>query len=316
MPAIIESKQIYMAGQTPVYVAYIYTTNLSTPLNSDEIDSIVMTHSERREGLMGNRVVESWFPVESDGELLENILIKKEVVREPIDISDTQVFRKTTQTSLPGEVEQYNFLFIPVKGWNFYPNMGTYQTVFSFRFGNGKTENIVFESKVDEDSAVLTLQQPTETVQYGQTINFEGTLYAKTTDQGKGDTGRLLFTDERDITNVYLSVFNVTTAQVVDQKILGIETLNKISSRTTAEQAELNALLLIANPNEEEAARIEELRCIVDLVLKYDYNTSTLPRQPFMDSTTPNQYRFEFSIEVNNNDIICVFAIDIGVGTI
>jgi len=306
MPAIITSNQIYRPGETPVYVAYIYIADKSVPLQFDEIETITMSHYQQRDGLMNGRVVTSWFPVASDGEMLENISIQPSIVRDPIDISETDVFEKTTQVSLPDDTGCYNFIFIPLKGWNFYPNIGIYQTVFYVTLTNGTTENLIFQSRAVQDSDVLTIVEPEASIQYGQTIKFTGTLYAKSTDQGDGDKGKLQFVGKNNITNVYLSVSHVT-GQMVDQRVIGVDTL----SYPDTVQTELNPLLLIENPNSTQLARIREL--MDTIVLTYQYNTNNLPKQPIIGMDDMNQYRFEFSIQVNQNDIICVFAIDVDI---
>jgi hypothetical protein len=205
MPSLILSNQVYMTGQTPVYVAYVTDEN-GQPLKRNKIDFITVTHMVMREGLRNGLLTDSWFTVGD----LENVSISSFCFYDtPIsmDALVTDVKAKvqhptgTPENQFFGQFTHYNFLYIPLRGSRYYPSIGQYRTVFRIKLMDeyvldedtgdvievieGKTDLIIYDSYADtewndgSDNFIPILERETEDIYYGEDIVFKGEVYVK-----------------------------------------------------------------------------------------------------------------------------------------
>ena len=295
MPAVINSNQIYRAGECPIFVAFITKTD-GTPLTYGDITSISVTHMQRRDGIRNGIIVTDWFPVASSDGLFENVDIDRtNVLGEPVDIDETDVdiYAKNFSPTLRN-INQYNFLYIPFDGHRYYPNNGSYCTVFRITLVNGKTDVLTFYSTASD-----TLEVQSSSVEFGKNIDFTGVLYAKyreplrlPDDEPNLDHGKVIFPNAKFgnvIDDVLLTVFDVATAQrLIDRERLGNEiiTITDITDK----------------PNEIYPA----------YELNYIFPTTKLP--------VAGLYRFRFEAEARREilgtdvySVLCVFDIDVSV---
>ena len=296
MPAIINSNQVYRAGECPIFVGYITDLN-GEPITYNEVTSISVTHTQERDGIRNGIIVTSWFPVEAPDGRFEDIDIDKtNVLDKLISVNDLSVHVQNFNPAL----QQYNFLYIPFNGHRYYPNDGSYRTVFRLTLNNGQTDIITFESTASEvdsdDNPILHVES--DVFNFGENIEFSGVLYVKYREPHllpdetlNPDYGKVVFPNTKMsngslwmegnvIEEVYLTVFDVQTAQrLIYREALGLDCI--AVNDTTYD-------------------------------LDYTFSTNRLP--------IAGTYRFRFEISAKNeiigseiNNVLCVFDIDVTV---
>ena len=193
----------------------------------------------------------------------------------------------------------YNFLYIPFDGYRYYPNNGSYRTVFRITLNNDKTDIITFDATVAEidSNENPILDVVSDVFNFGENIEFTGTMYAKyreplllPDETLNSNHGKVVFPNTQQrfvdlyngnvIDDVLLTVFDITTAQ----RLISKESLG-------------NDIITVAPAAYE---------------LNYTFPTTRLPMGGL--------YRFRFEIEAqrdivgtNANNILCVFDIDVSI---
>ena len=301
MPAIINTNQIYRVGECPLFVAFVTKTD-GTPLTQNNIESISVSHLQRRDGIRNGIIITDWFPVASSTDVFENIIIDNtNILDDAVDVNtnpDVRIHTQNWNTAL----QEYNFLYIPFDGHRYYPNEGLYRTIFRITLTNGKTDIITFDSTAGTvyqsgNDIYDILQVESEPVDFGTNIVFSGELYAKyrephllPDETSNPNHGNVVFPNTQQrfvdlyggnvIDDVLLSVFDVATAQKLIDK----------------EHLENDCLTV--NPT--------------TYGLDYTFPTTRL--------SVGGWYRFRFEVTAkreiigtDTNDILCVFDIDVNV---
>jgi hypothetical protein len=288
MPAIIQTNQIYRPGEVPVFAAFVFDAD-NQPIQREQIASITMSHMELRMGLQGGRVVETWFPVEYPGGNLEAVRVTLKAIQNvPIVISGSDLFAFTQN---PNEaLAQYNFLYIPLRGRNFYPHEGQYRTVFRIEFDNGEMDMMTFLSRAAILVGTYPNEQPilvqnADDVSYGHDVDLDVIIYSKYKENNGTlsllDTSTLLLSELID--DIYLTVFDTKSSERM---------IDRLSIRQDT----------IISPVVIEGKKAFQLR--------YTFPTHRLP--------VAAKYKFRFEIEITNpenivrdSSILCIFDIDV-----
>lgn len=218
MPAIIQSNQKYLLGETPVFIAYIYDDTAITP---QEVTSIKVSHLENRTGIKNGVIVKDWYPVEYGEGSLENILISNDNFFPTVSQTNNDAFTYTT-----GNRFDYNFLYIPYNGKYYYQKDGDYKTIFHIEYINGKSDVITFESSTRTDI------KPIHSVEYGKDIHFAADIYTKV----KQDDGKFMFpTNDNDyIKEVFMTIYDQYTSKIyIDRISIGNVVLQQKNTDTT-----------------------------------------------------------------------------------
>jgi len=352
MGSIIQSNQRYSIGETPVFVAYIYKTTVNALVQREDIISITMTHSRRRDGIRNNMIVtDVWFPVEFPEGILEDIDISPTVVYNiPIPIASTDLFAKTqnpTFTTLRNqsgtiEVDQYNFIYIPLNGRRFYPEYGQYRTTFKMELENGRIETITFLSEVPLETSTMTINEYGEQeyiadnvigvqrfvarvpmdnngyiydehIEYGNDIHFKGEVYAKYRD----DDGHLVFLNPNDgIGNTY-PIRNSDMVEVGLDRIndVYLTVFNTITLQRYIDRIPIGVATLLTKTEEPGQIFADSLVEPFAYNFNYIFPTTNLP--------TEGRYRFRFEIETKGEiseitqeieySLPCIFDIDVNI---
>ena len=153
---LVLSKQYYGRGETPVYLAYVDKTD-GTAADPADYAEIRMTHGSFSQTFNGRILV----PVIEDFPVpLGRLLVATVDSPEAFDGTSTEPF-------------DYNFIFMPGDlGVAFYPEPGTYRTMFELRRTDGRIETMTFESVCVEKFTGLTIN-------FGEIPTFSGTVRTK-----------------------------------------------------------------------------------------------------------------------------------------
>jgi len=280
------SNQIYKLGETPVYVAYIErngTPLLPEHFDFDRGDYIRVTHSEQRIGIKNGMAMKDWFPVNLDtGSPLDKIEVSSEIIFDPIvPAAESDVYEYITVT----EEFDYNLLYIPLNGDQFYQKVGPYRTIIHLQYtisDQQYNDILTFESKAIAPNIVL---EPLEPIPFGEPIPFVGTIYTKI----KQQDGKFLFPEEANekIGTVYLTVSDRTESP----------TWNAVSNQIYIDRENIGPEVI--------------LDAVTDN-FKYTFQSERLRK---VGINRPGIYRFKFEIEAKDviatDPILCTFEIDV-----
>ena len=262
MPAIILSNQRYRAGETPIFLAFLYGLNgepltfyqegeeeryeeMGWVFNPDnKVKSIFVTHSQERDGIVNGMFITSWYPVTHPNGTLENVeILPSHILGVPVPLIDTDLNRSVqnwtalnTRFAVSPANGRYNFVYIPLNGRHFYPEPGVpYRTIFHLELMNGKTDMMIFETEVVEDERLLERHpRPMLSVGYGENVVFTGDLYGLY----KEDNGQLNFMGEDDTGKPILR-----SQRVLDEIAEFEEELSDKIDEIVAKEAEVNPLI-------------------------------------------------------------------------